>query len=35
MELVALDEDGKRILDYLGQTMVDTQRPEETTGTIW
>jgi hypothetical protein len=23
MELVAVDEDGKRILDYLGQTMVD------------
>jgi len=27
MELVALDEDGKRILDYLGQTMVDNAAP--------
>ncbi|MGA7190764.1 MAG: hypothetical protein WBY66_19880, partial [Candidatus Acidiferrales bacterium] len=27
MELVATDEDGKRILDYLGQTMVDNAAP--------
>jgi hypothetical protein len=27
MELVAVDEDGKRILDYLGQTMVDNAAP--------
>lgn len=27
MELVAMDADGKRILDYLGQTMVDNAAP--------